>query len=109
MISEHHDLLSDVLVNIYLKVDWKNMTSLKRSAVDVLTDRIRVANKEKDILKAHDKLCASLHIPTSKQDVEDLELLYNDNDIIMKILRDHTGYIAALTQKKAKEHKENLK
>ena len=69
MISEEHELLCDVISNIYMRVDWRKITSLKRSAVDILTDRVRVACKEQDILKAHDKLCATLNISTSKQDV----------------------------------------
>lgn len=109
MISEQHELLSKVVSKIYLRVDWRSMTSIKRSAVDVLTDRIRVACKEQDILQAHDKLCATLNIPTSKQDVADLEKLYSHNEEIMQILREHSGYIAALAQKKAKEYREQQK
>jgi len=105
MISDQHEQISIVIAEIYRKVDWKKMTSIKRSAVDVLTDRIRVASKEPDILRAHDKLCASLHIPTSKINTDLIEILYQDNDNTMRILRKHTGYIAALSQKKAKEIK----
>jgi len=103
MISEQHERLARVVAGVYRRVDWKRMTSIKRSAVDILTDRLRVASKEPDILAAHDKLCASLNIPTSKIDINDVEALYEDNDGTMEIMRQHPGYTAALAQKKAKE------
>lgn len=101
MISEHHEQISEVIAEIYKKVDWKKLTSKKRSAVDVLTDRLRVACKEPDFLRAHDKLCASLNLSTAKMDIATIEDLYTDETMI--ILREHTGYIAALSQRKAKE------
>ncbi len=107
MISENHERLADAVSSLYRRIDWKKMTSKKRSAVDVLTDRLRVAGHEPDILKAFEKLCASLHVPYFKTDVETLNGLYENNDAVMDILREHTGYIAVLAQKKAKETREN--
>lgn len=103
MISEEHERIGRVVAGVYARVSWQKMTSVKRSAVDILTDRLRVASKESDILKAHDKLCASLNIPTSKIDILDIEKLYQDNENTMYILRENTGYIAALAQKISKE------
>lgn len=106
MISEQHEQLAGLVAGVYRRIAWQKITSVKRSAVDILTDRLRVAGKESDILKAHDKLCASLNIPTSKIDIEIIEELH-ENDNTMDILREHTGYIAALAQKIAKEQKED--
>ena len=103
MISEQHERIGRAIAAVYDKVAWKKMTSVKRSAVDILTDRLRVASKEPDVLRAHDKLCASLNISTSKIDILDIEALWTDNERTMDILRSHTGYIAALAQKIAKE------
>lgn len=104
MISETHESLGNMVSAVYKKVDWKKQTSLKRSAVDILTDRLRVASHEPDIIRAYDKLCASLHIPNAKTEVSILEELYKTEDT-MDILREQTGYIAILGQKKAKESK----
>lgn len=105
MISEEHERIGRIIASVYRKVAWQKITSVKRSAVDILTDRLKVASKEKDILKAYDKLCSSLNISTAKIDTCDIELLYADNEVTMAIMRDHTGYIAALAQKTAKETK----
>lgn len=104
MISETHEKLGELVAAVYKKVDWKKQTSLKRSAVDILTDRLRVASHEPDVIRAFDKLCASLHIPNAKVDAELLTGLYYQKDS-MEILREQTGYIAILGQKKAKETK----
>lgn len=110
IISETHEQLGDMVAAVYKKVDWKKQTSLKRSALDIFTDRIRVASHEPDILTAFDKLCSSLHIPTARTDKPNiylsdlLEWLSNSEDS-MEIMRNHTGYIASLGQKKAKEAK----
>lgn len=106
MISEEHERLAQMVAGVYRRIAWQKITSLKRSAVDILTDRLRVASKESDIIRAHDKLCASLNIPTSKFDIEMMEALHDDNVNTMEIMREHTGYIAALAQKIAKETKE---
>lgn len=107
MISENHERLADAVASVYRRIDWKKMTSKKRSAVDILTDRLRVAGHEPDILRALEKLCASLHVPYLKADVEQLNDLYENNSEIMEIMREHTGYVAVLAQKKAKEQREN--
>lgn len=104
MISETHEKLGELVAAVYKKVDWKKQTSLKRSALDILTDRLRVASHEPDITRAFDKLCASLHIPNAKTEAELLESLYNCENS-MDVLRTQTGYIAILGQKKAKELK----
>lgn len=104
MISETHEKLGELVAAVYKKVDWKKQTSLKRSAVDILTDRLRVASHEPDVIRAFDKLCASLHIPNAKVDAELLTGLYYQKDS-MEILREQTGYIAILGQKKAMETK----
>lgn len=104
IISETHERLGDLVAAVYKKVDWKKQTSLKRSAVDILTDRLRVASHEPDVIRAFEKLCASLHIPCAKVDSELLTGLYYKQDT-MGILREQTGYIAILGQKKAKETK----
>ena len=104
MISETHEKLGELVAAVYKKVDWKKQTSLKRSALDILTDRLRVASHEPDVIRAFDKLCASLHIPNAKVDAELLTGLYYQKDS-MDILREQTGYIAILGQKKAKETK----
>jgi len=104
IISETHEQLSDMVAAVYKKVDWKKQTSLKRSAVDILTDRLRVASHEPDIIRAFEKLCASLHIPCAKVDADLLTSLYSQEGV-MEILREQTGYIAILGQKKAKEIK----
>lgn len=104
MISETHEKLGELVAAVYKKVDWKKQTSLKRGAVDILTDRLRVASHEPDVIRAFDKLCASLHIPNAKVDAELLTGLYYQKDS-MEILREQTGYIAILGQKKAKETK----
>jgi hypothetical protein len=103
MISETHEELGDIVAAVYRKVDWKKITSKKRSAVDILTDRLRVASHEKDILRATEKLCSSLHVPYAKLEPGQLETLHEKNKDAMNILREHTGYVAVLAQKKAKE------
>ena len=35
--------------------------------------------------------------------------MYHVNDTVMSIMREHTGYVAALSQKKAKDKIEELK
>lgn len=104
MISETHEKLGELVAAVYKKVDWKKQTSLKRSAVDILTDRLRAASHEPDVIRAFEKLCASLHIPNAKVDAELLTGLYYQKET-MEILREQTGYIALLGQKKAKELK----
>ncbi len=101
MISETHEKLGELVAAVYKKVDWKKQTSLKRSALDILTDRLRVASHEPDVIRAFDKLCASLHIPNAKVDAELLTGLYYQKET-MEILREQPGYIAILGQKKAK-------
>ena len=71
--------------------------------MDILTDRLRVASHEQDVLRAYEKLCASLHISNTKAESGWLETLFDENEKVMEILQEHTAYIAILSQKKARE------
>lgn len=95
--------IASVLSRAYVRVDWRSMTSMKRSAVDILANRIRVASYEPTFSRAIERICHGLKLSAIRADVEDIEYLMARNDEVMEAMRENTVYLALLTQKIARE------
>ena len=104
MISTIHEDIAEIIAQIYKKVNWKRMTSKKRSAADILTDRITVASHEPNIISFYQKLCNSLRTSNAKVNPMKLNELNDKNEKVMLIIREHTCYLALLAEQKAKEN-----
>ncbi len=106
MIDETHEKIGDLVAAIYRKVEWKKMTSMKRSAVDVLAARIRAASSMPSVPAFIEKLCHGLHIQGVNADPDLIDALDQSRKESMKILREEAVYVALLAQKKAKAKKD---
>lgn len=98
-----HEQIASVLAHVYRRVDWRSMTSMKRSAADMFADRIRVASHERTPSRAVERLCRQLGLSSIKADPDDIRHLNENADEVMEMMRNDTVYLALLAQRKARE------
>jgi hypothetical protein len=102
---ELHEKVADVLAEVYRRVDWRKMTSMKRTAVDQFADRVRVASQERSFTRAVDRMCRQLGLSSVGAAPEDLMDLNDNNDEVMDLMRTDAVFLALLAQDKARRTK----
>lgn len=107
--KELREILAKTLVGIWKRVSWKDMTSIKRSSVDVFSERLRAASGMENVPQMLEKVCKGLGLPSAYMDTVDIQILEDERERVRKMLGKEAILIALLTQKEAKEQFEIAK
>lgn len=97
-----HERTADVLAEVYRRVDWRKMTSMKRTAADMFADRIRVASHERTPSRAIDRMCRQLGLSSAAIWPEEISHLNDNSEEVMEMMRNDTLYLALLAQDAAR-------
>jgi hypothetical protein len=107
--KELRGLLAKTLSGIWKRVSWKDMTSMKRSSVDVFSERLRAAAGMENVPQMLEKICKGLGLPSATMDTIDIEMLEDERERVRKMMGKESVLVALLTQKEAKEQFETAK
>lgn len=107
--KELRNLLAKTLSGIWKRVVWKDMTSIKRSSVDVFSERLRAASGMENVPQMLEKVCKGLGLPSATMNTVDIQILEDDRERVRKMLGKEAVLVALLTQKEAKEQFEKAK
>lgn len=97
-----HEDLSAILSLAYGRVEWRRMTSMKRTALDIFTDRIRAAASEPDVATAVERLCKLLGISSINPEPDAMRAIMARNEEAMHAMRENAIYLAILSKEKAR-------
>jgi len=101
-ISKTHDDIALVLSHVYMRADWKMMSSYKRPRDTVFMDRVKRARNAPDAVQAVQRLCRSLDVSASVVPLEELETIAHD-ELAMTVWREHHDLLAMKASKKARD------
>jgi len=107
--KELRNLLAKTLTGIWKRVSWKDMTSMKRSSVDVFSERLRAASGMENVPQMLEKVCKGLGLPSANMDTIDIQMLEDERERVRKMMGKEAMLIALLTQKEAKDQFEKAK
>lgn len=107
--KELRNLLAKTLTGIWKRVSWKDMTSMKRSSVDVFSERLRAAAGMENVPQMLEKVCKGLGLPSAYMDTIDIQMLEDERERVRKMMGKEAVLIALLTQKEAKDQFEKAK
>ncbi len=107
--KELRGLLAKTLSGIWKRVSWKDMTSIKRSSVDVFSERLRAASGMENVPQMFEKVCKGLGLPSAYMDTVDIQILEDERERVRKMFGKEAILVALLTQKEAKEQFEKAK
>ena len=107
--KELRGLLAKTLSGIWRRVSWKDMTSMKRSSVDVFSERLRAASGMENVPQMLEKVCKGLGLPSATMDTIDIEMLEDERERVRKMMGKEAILVALLTQKEAKEQIDRAK
>ncbi|HOO03955.1 MAG TPA: hypothetical protein PLJ11_04450 [Methanomassiliicoccales archaeon] len=97
-----YEELSSILSLAWSRVEWRRITSMKRTALDIFTDRIRAAASEPDVVTAIERLCKLLGISSINPEPDAVRAIMARNDEAMHAMRENAIYLAVLSKEKAK-------
>ena len=107
--KELRGLLAKTLSGIWRRVSWKDMTSIKRSSVDVFSERLRAAAGMENVPQMFEKVCKGLGLTSANMDTIDIQMLEDERERVRKMMGKEAMIIALLTQKEAKDQFEKAK
>jgi len=107
--KELRGLLAKTLSGIWRRVSWKDMTSIKRSSVDVFSERLRAAAGMENVPQMLEKVCKGLGLPSATMDTIDIGILEDERERVRKMMGKEAILVALLTQKEAKEQIDRAK
>lgn len=103
--SRIEDAWVEVLAHIYNAVDWKRIIRGKRSPYDVFEHRLEFARYEPTIGQVLQKLLNTLNLQLPKLPLNQIELLRENEELALKVLRKIPKLLSLKAIEKAKELK----
>ncbi|MDD4029754.1 MAG: hypothetical protein PHX86_08670 [Caldisericia bacterium] len=107
--KELHRLLAKNLSQIWVRVTWKQMTSMNRKSYDVFAERIRAAAGKKTVSRMIEKVCTGLRLPAAELDTDDIYILEDERGRVQKMFSEDAILLALLTKKEAEKTYEQKK
>ena len=103
-LDEIGENLVDALVSVYQRVDWKRIS--KRSiATDVFSHKLKVSGNMPTVERMLEKLSYSLGVQSIFIDSNVIKRLKDNEDEVLRRVREETVYYTLLTMEKNKEKK----
>jgi len=98
-IENEHYMAANVISDICMKVSWTDFTRKGHSKTDSLVATLNIAKNEQDILCCIDRVCKRYGVISPSVSISDFEELAAHSDECMKVIRQHTQFIAVMALK----------